>query len=79
MYTEMLSTHQGISFSFSYSPDHLTVYNIEHVSCMKQYVAYCVGNFFTFFAKNPLFWSDRFVFWFLYTAKFMIDIFFSVC
>ena len=25
---------------------------------MKQYVAYCVGNFFTFFAKNPLFWSD---------------------
>ena len=46
---------------------------------MKQYVAYCVGNFFTFFAKNPLFWPDRFVFWFLYTAKFMIDIFFSVC
>ena len=46
---------------------------------MKQYVAYCVGNFFTFFVKNPLFWSDRFVFWFLYTAKFMIDIFFSVC
>ena len=33
---------------------------------MKQYVAYCVGNFFIFFAKNPLFWSDRFVFWFLY-------------
>lgn len=50
---------------------------------MKQYVAYCVGNFLPFSAKNPLFWSDRFVFWFvfwfLYTAKFMIDIFFSVC
>ena len=28
MYTEMLSTHQGISFSFSYSPDHLTVCSI---------------------------------------------------
>ena len=46
---------------------------------MKQYVAYCVGNFFTFFAKNPLFWSDRFTIYFSFQNKFMVDIALPIC